>query len=128
MIRRVPRPTRTYTLFPYTTFFRSSGSHLSYVFVNETATPQIYTGGDSANAIRNILDPALHLLMIGEQAADRAHVLHHASAHHATLGRHLELFAHHRHVRTHDRRLAGILRLAGRARCHERSHRDCRDE
>src|SRR3546814_6343165 len=27
MIRRTPRSTRTYTLFPYTTLFRSSGCH-----------------------------------------------------------------------------------------------------
>src|SRR3546814_14869871 len=37
MIRRPPRSTRTYTLFPYTTLFRSSPSRIRFSFLrNET--------------------------------------------------------------------------------------------
>src|SRR3546814_4201569 len=37
MIRRPPRSTRTDTLFPYTTLFRSAGASLAYFVVMPTA-------------------------------------------------------------------------------------------
>src|SRR3546814_1852607 len=41
MIRRPPRSTRTDTLFPYTTLFRSPGAD---------AVPRLFGGGDAADA------------------------------------------------------------------------------
>src|SRR3546814_9971008 len=38
MIRRPPRSTRTDTLFPYTTLFRSDGSHWHTVKLHDTTT------------------------------------------------------------------------------------------
>src|SRR3546814_12409564 len=37
MTRRTPRSTRTDTLFPYTTLFRSTGSHASAALIAELA-------------------------------------------------------------------------------------------
>src|SRR3546814_4663389 len=37
MIRRPPRSTRTYTLFPYTTLFRSLALHLVHPFAGDVA-------------------------------------------------------------------------------------------
>src|SRR3546814_13295334 len=39
MIRRPPRSTRTDTLFPYTTLFRSSGTHHSFVNLTRRKNP-----------------------------------------------------------------------------------------
>src|SRR3546814_6869559 len=52
MIRRPPRSTRTYTLFPYTTLFRSRLKHIDAVAAVETLRPLVSPQG-SLTANRN---------------------------------------------------------------------------
>src|SRR3546814_7808295 len=52
MIRRPPRSTRTYTLFPYTTLFRSDDAHLSRRDWNRTIRRSAGIAADPAVAAR----------------------------------------------------------------------------
>src|SRR3546814_20811104 len=61
MIRRPPRSTRTDTLFPYTTLFRSPRSGSTLLFETLATAPGVFTIGDeSQGLIEGIpaLDPA----------------------------------------------------------------------
>src|SRR3546814_14591987 len=58
MIRRPPRSTRTYTLFPYTTLFRSRGAIARFRIIDGTAFP---LGRAAGEAVQN--DEALELAM-----------------------------------------------------------------
>src|SRR3546814_3675831 len=59
MVRRPPRPTRTYTLFPYTTLFRSPGDGSGECDCgHEVFDVAIEAGGDAPP----VLEPAEHPL------------------------------------------------------------------
>src|SRR3546814_8281635 len=49
MIRRPPRSTRTDTLFPYTTLFRSTGGEGEIMTLSATCQPSIPTAATSAS-------------------------------------------------------------------------------
>src|SRR3546814_2837560 len=57
MIRRPPRSTRTYTLFPYTTLFRSAGSqfHLSDLGIDKLGMIRRLLGDDHARGFLDVL-------------------------------------------------------------------------
>src|SRR3546814_2345853 len=57
MIRRPPRSTRTYTLFPYTTLFRSAGSqfHLSDLGIDKLRMIHRLLGDDHARGFLDVL-------------------------------------------------------------------------
>src|SRR3546814_14539249 len=55
MIRRPPRSTRTDTLFPYTTLFRS-WEHLAL-----TRARPVYGSAASRSALKSIIDETLHM-------------------------------------------------------------------
>src|SRR3546814_17434316 len=69
MIRRPPRSTRTDTLFPYTTLFRSEGVHLvrSAIGTGKTAIVEHLV---KQNPKQSILFTT-HLISLVESAADR---------------------------------------------------------
>src|SRR3546814_10034225 len=53
MIRRPPRSTRTDTLFPYTTLFRSAGNHRSAAIVLREMIPRTVRIANCASAARS---------------------------------------------------------------------------
>src|SRR3546814_14540518 len=73
MIRRPPRSTRTDTLFPYTTLFRSLGHQLNaiHVFGGYPVEPvDIHASVRHLEALRDILtmsDKALHAYSLGRE-------------------------------------------------------------
>src|SRR3546814_1022229 len=60
MIRRPPRSTRTDTLFPYTTLFRSQGREAMVSFVRSRLGEQLMARGHSSSDVEwtnSVLDP-----------------------------------------------------------------------
>src|SRR3546814_20627381 len=71
MIRRPPRSTRTDTLFPYTTLFRSGGLRTAPVFDLERYAPAVFGALEHQAVIEGVEDfLARHAQRI-EQAGDR---------------------------------------------------------
>src|SRR3546814_2330744 len=118
MIRRPPRSTRTDTLFPYTTLFRSRGPHLASTGKLDpqafklTRVSGAYWRGDQKNAMlsriygtgwlnRKQLDAHLHRL---EEAAKRDH---------RKLGQEMDLF-HLQQERSeeHTSELQSLMRIS----------------
>src|SRR3546814_8957716 len=81
MIRRPPRSTRTDTLFPYTTLFRSSGCgsavpwrRIHQVTVTLRATPQPFNDPENLvdSAVRSMLDHPIHAINQRETMVSQA--------------------------------------------------------
>src|SRR3546814_2560942 len=82
MIRRPPRSTRTYTLFPYTTLFRSSSAHAAVA----SDAPSIASG----------LLIAIEAAM-GAGSKQRATETYHGHHRHLQEDQHLRVRRRHRH-------------------------------
>src|SRR3546814_3253545 len=67
MIRRPPRSTRTDTLFPYTTLFRSGGVSSDVEVQREGYPPK---AGDDPSICSGVAMPALLVLMAGDGLGD----------------------------------------------------------
>src|SRR3546814_14001671 len=94
MIRRPPRSTRTDTLFPYTTLFRSVGLQRDLA-----AAAQALVGGDDAVGLA-VLDASGQ--RVGREAAEH----HRVDGADAWAGQHgVGLLGDHRHVRSEERRV-----------------------
>src|SRR3546814_260509 len=119
MIRRPPRSTRTDTLFPYTTLFRSSGPPLEYVASYLVLIrPQRYSRArpQGAEPARGIEQGIAAIKRKGDELGTAADVLdrHHAKAAvlhlHPTVGGIVPVVAHQEHMAVgHDDRRIIIL-------------------
>src|SRR3546814_9047204 len=70
MIRRPPRSTRTYTLFPYTTLFRSLPIYISGLGSKREITDVVVRDQRYTIAFLVVVGKALRVVIIGEQLAN----------------------------------------------------------
>src|SRR3546814_15786963 len=119
MIRRPPRSTRTDTLFPYTTLFRSSHRYFSTKAPKREKQSQKATGADRA-----ALEDALPRSLEEQLAKERRDVLALHIAHDPALALDLTIFRLARkftgHAAYNDTGVMVTIGEIGRASCRER--------